>query len=129
MHGFLGGPIRAESIRQPASFLWRGGSETHLRPRGVVTGWWPLQASLDQVGPFATSVSDAAELLQAIAGEDPRDSTCLRAPVPNYSDRLGRSVTGLRIGVVRECFDQEGLDPQVKASVLAAADLLQSSRG
>ena len=113
------------SIRQPASFCGVVG----LKPTyGRVSrfGLVAFASSLDQVGPFATSVSDAAELLQAIAGEDPRDSTCLRAPVPNYSDRLGRSVAGLRIGVVRECFDQEGLDPQVKASVLAAADLLQS---
>ena len=113
------------SIRQPASFCGVVG----LKPTyGRVSryGLVAFASSLDQVGPFATSVSDAAELLQAIAGEDPRDSTCLRAPVPNYIDRLGRSVTGLRIGVVRECFDQEGLDPQVKASVLAAADLLQS---
>ena len=113
------------SIRQPASFCGVVG----LKPTyGRVSryGLVAFASSLDQVGPFATSVSDAAELLQAIAGEDPRDSTCLKAPVPNYSDRLGRSVSGLRIGVVRECFDQEGLDPQVKASVLAAADLLQS---
>ena len=113
------------SIRQPASFCGVVG----LKPTyGRVSryGLVAFASSLDQVGPFATSVSDVAELLQAIAGEDPRDSTCLKAPVPNYRDRLGRSVSGLRIGVVRECFDQEGLDPQVKASVLAAADLLQS---
>ena len=113
------------SIRQPASFCGVVG----LKPTyGRVSryGLVAFASSLDQVGPFATSVSDAAELLQAIAGEDPRDSTCLKAPVPNYRDRLGRSVSGLRIGVVRECFDQEGLDPQVKASVLASADLLQS---
>jgi aspartyl-tRNA(Asn)/glutamyl-tRNA(Gln) amidotransferase subunit A len=113
------------SIRQPASFCGVVG----LKPTYVRVSRYGLVAfasSLDQVGPFATSVSDAAELLQAIAGEDPRDSTCLKAPVPNYRDRLGRSVSGLRIGVVRECFDQKGLDPQVKASVLAAADLLQS---
>lgn len=113
------------SIRQPASFCGVVG----LKPtygRVSRSGLVAFASSLDQVGPFATSVSDAAELLQAIAGEDPRDSTCLKAPVPNYRDRLGRSVSGLRIGVVRECFDQEGLDPQVKASVLAAADLLQS---
>ena len=113
------------SIRQPASFCGVVG----LKPTyGRVSryGLVAFASSLDQVGPFATSVSDAAELLQAIAGEDPRDSTCLKAPVPNYRDRFGRSVSGLRIGVVRECFDQEGLDPQVKASVLAAADLLQS---
>ncbi|MEJ6658883.1 MAG: Asp-tRNA(Asn)/Glu-tRNA(Gln) amidotransferase subunit GatA [Synechococcus sp. ArSW.bin.68] len=113
------------SIRQPASFCGVVG----LKPTyGRVSryGLVAFASSLDQVGPFATSVSDAAELLQAIAGGDPRDSTCLKAPVPNYRDRLGRSVSGVRIGVVRECFDQEGLDPQVKASVLAAADLLQS---
>ena len=113
------------SIRQPASFCGVVG----LKPTyGRVSryGLVAFASSLDQVGPFATTVSDAAELLQAIAGEDPRDSTCLKAPVPNYREALGRSVSGLRIGVVRECFDQEGLDPQVKASVLAAADLLQS---
>ena len=113
------------SIRQPASFCGVVG----LKPTyGRVSryGLVAFASSLDQVGPFATSVSDAAELLQSIAGEDPRDSTCLKAPVPNYREVLGRSVSGLRIGVVRECFDQEGIDPQVKASVLAAADLLQS---
>ena len=113
------------SIRQPASFCGVVG----LKPTyGRVSryGLVAFASSLDQVGPFATTVSDAAELLQAIAGEDPRDSTCLKAPVPNYREALGRSVSGLRIGVVRECFDQEGLDPQVKASVLAAADVLQS---
>jgi aspartyl-tRNA(Asn)/glutamyl-tRNA(Gln) amidotransferase subunit A len=113
------------SIRQPASFCGVVG----LKPTyGRVSryGLVAFASSLDQVGPFATSVSDAAELLQAIAGEDPRDSTCLKAPVPDYRERLGRSVSGLRIGVVRECFDQDGLDPQVKASVLASADLLKS---
>ena len=113
------------SIRQPASFCGVVG----LKPTyGRVSryGGVAFASSLDQVGPVGTSVSAAPALLQAIAGEDPRDSTCLKAPVPNYRDRLGRSVSGLRIGVVRECFDQEGLDPQVKASVLAAADLLQS---
>ena len=113
------------SIRQPASFCGVVG----LKPTyGRVSryGLVAFASSLDQVGPFATTVSDAAELLQAIAGEDPRDYTCLKAPVPNYREALGRSVSGLRIGVVRECFDQEGLDPQVKASVLAAADVLQS---
>ena len=113
------------SIRQPASFCGVVG----LKPTyGRVSryGLVAFASSLDQVGPFATSVSDAAELLQAIAGEDPRDSTCLKAPVPNYLDALERSVSGLRVGMVRECFEQEGLDPQVKASVLAAANHLQS---
>ncbi len=113
------------SIRQPASFCGVVG----LKPTyGRVSryGLVAFASSLDQVGPFATSVSDAAELLQAIAGEDSRDSTCLKAPVPNYRSTIGRSIQGLRVGVVRECFEQEGLDAEVKASVLGAADQLQS---
>jgi aspartyl-tRNA(Asn)/glutamyl-tRNA(Gln) amidotransferase subunit A len=83
-------------------------------------------SSLDQVGPFANSVSDAAELLQVIAGEDPRDSTCLKAPVPDYRAALTQPVAGLRVGIVRECFEAEGLHPEVKASVMAAAAQLEA---
>jgi aspartyl-tRNA(Asn)/glutamyl-tRNA(Gln) amidotransferase subunit A len=113
------------SIRQPASFCGVVG----LKPTYGRVSRWGLVAfasSLDQVGPFSTSVADAAEVLQVIAGADPRDATCLRAPVPDYSAALGRDVKGLRVGLIRECFDEPGLDPQVKASVLAAADQLQS---
>jgi aspartyl-tRNA(Asn)/glutamyl-tRNA(Gln) amidotransferase subunit A len=78
------------------------------------------------VGPFTTCVADAAELLQVIAGEDPRDSTCLKAPVPDYRAALTQPVKGLRVGIVRECMEAEGLDPQVKASVQAAAEQLQA---
>ena len=83
-------------------------------------------SSLDQVGPFTSNVADAAALLQVMAGHDPRDSTSLKAPVPDYSADLGKSIKGLKVGLVRECFEQEGLDPQVKASVMAAAQQLQS---
>jgi len=113
------------SIRQPASFCGVVG----LKPTyGRVSryGLVAFASSLDQVGPFATSVADAAELLQAIAGEDPRDSTCLKAPVPDYSAALNQPVRGLRVGLVRECFEAEGLDPQVKASVMAAAAQLEA---
>jgi aspartyl-tRNA(Asn)/glutamyl-tRNA(Gln) amidotransferase subunit A len=113
------------SIRQPASFCGVVG----LKPTYGRVSRWGLVAfasSLDQVGPFTTSVADAAELLQVIAGEDPRDSTCLKAPVPDYRAALQQPVAGLRVGIVRECFEAEGLDPQVKASVLAAADQLQA---
>jgi aspartyl-tRNA(Asn)/glutamyl-tRNA(Gln) amidotransferase subunit A len=113
------------SIRQPASFCGVVG----LKPTYGRVSRWGLVAfasSLDQVGPFTTSVADAAELLQVIAGADQRDSTCLKAPVPDYRAALGQPVAGLRVGIVRECFEAEGLDPAVKASVLAAAEQLQA---
>jgi aspartyl-tRNA(Asn)/glutamyl-tRNA(Gln) amidotransferase subunit A len=113
------------SIRQPASFCGVVG----LKPTYGRVSRWGLVAfasSLDQVGPFATSVADAAELLQVIAGEDPRDATCLRAPVPDYRAALEQPLAGLRVGMIRECFEEKGLDPEVKAAVLAAADQLQA---
>ena len=112
------------SIRQPASFCGVVG----LKPTYGRVSRWGLVAfasSLDQVGPFTNSVADAAELLQVIAGEDPRDSTCLKAPVPDYVAALEAPVKGLRVGMIRECFEAEGLDPQVKASVQAAARHLE----
>ena len=113
------------SIRQPAAFCGVVG----LKPTyGRVSryGLVAFASSLDQVGPFTTSVADAAELLQVIAGEDPRDSTCLKAPVPDYRAALTQPVKGLRVGIVRECMEAEGLDPQVKASVQVAAEQLQA---
>ena len=113
------------SIRQPAAFCGVVG----LKPTyGRVSRWGLIAfaSSLDQVGPFTHSVADAAELLQVIAGEDPRDATCLKAPVPDYGAALQQPISGLRVGIVRECFEAEGLDPQVKASVMAAAEQLQA---
>jgi len=113
------------SIRQPAAFCGVVG----LKPTyGRVSryGLVAFASSLDQVGPFANSVADAAELLQVIAGEDPRDSTCLKAPIPNYRAALQQPVAGLKVGIVRECFEAEGLDPAVKASVMAAAKQLEA---
>ena len=113
------------SIRQPAAFCGVVG----LKPTyGRVSryGLVAFASSLDQVGPFATNVADAAELLQVIAGEDPRDSTCLKAPVPNYAAALQQPVAGLKVGIVRECFEAEGLYPEVKSSVMAAANQLEA---
>jgi len=113
------------SIRQPAAFCGVVG----LKPTYGRVSRWGLVAfasSLDQVGPFSTSVADAAEILQVIAGEDPRDATCLRAPVPDYRAALTASLQGLRVGLIRECFEAEGLDPEVKASVQAAAAQLEA---
>jgi len=113
------------SIRQPAAFCGVVG----LKPTyGRVSryGLVAFASSLDQVGPFTTSVADAAELLQVIAGADPRDSTCLKAPVPDYRAALQQPVAGLKVGIVRECFEAEGLAPEVKASVMAAAAQLEA---
>ena len=89
---------------------------------------WGLVAfasSLDQVGPFTNSVADSAEILQVIAGSDPRDSTCLKTSVPNYLDTLDESLAGLRVGLISECFNQEGLEASVKESVIKASEKLQ----
>ncbi len=113
------------SIRQPASFCGVVG----LKPTYGRVSRWGLVAfasSLDQVGPFTTSVADAAELLQVIAGADRRDATCLTAPVPDYSAALSQPIQGLRVGIVRECFAAGGLAPEVAAAVMAAAETLQA---
>ena len=85
---------------------------------GRVSRWGlvAFASSLDQVGPFTTSVADSAEILQVIAGSDPRDSTCLSLPVPNYSDNFESPLSGLRIGLIKECFDQKGLASGQQAS-------------
>ena len=113
------------SIRQPASFCGVVG----LKPTYGRVSRWGLVAfasALVQVGPFTTNVADAAELLQVIAGSDPRDSTCLNVAVPDYCSALSQPMSGVRIGLIRECFDQNGLDAQVKRTVLTAAEKLQS---
>ena len=113
------------SIRQPASFCGVVG----LKPTYGRVSRWGLVAfasSLDQVGPFATCVADAAELLQVIAGPDPKDSTCLKADVPDYTAALDQPIKGLKVGMIRECFEAEGLDAEVKASVQASAAQLEA---
>ncbi len=79
-------------------------------------------SSLDQVGPFSRSVADAAELLQVIAGDDPPRFHLPQGPrCPTTPPRCSSRWQGLRVGIVRECFEADGLAPEVKASVLAAA--------
>ena len=106
------------SIRQPAALCGIVG----LKPTyGRVSryGLIAFASSLDQVGPFARTVSDAALLLEAIAGHDPRDSTSVNRPVPEYTRTLNEPVRNLRIGVPREFFG-EGLDAEVEGAVRTA---------
>jgi aspartyl-tRNA(Asn)/glutamyl-tRNA(Gln) amidotransferase subunit A len=110
------------SIRQPASLCGVVG----LKPTyGRVSryGLVAYASSLDQIGPLTKEVRDAAILLQAIAGHDPKDSTSAPVPVPDYQERLGQEIKGLKIGVPREFFGA-GLDPEVAAAVQTALSTL-----
>ncbi len=91
------------SIRLPASYCGVVG----MKPTyGRVSrfGMIAFASSLDQAGPFATTVRGAAMLLGAMAGKDPRDSTSIDAPVPDYLDGIGAGVAGMKLGVPREYF-------------------------
>ena len=106
------------SIRQPAALC----GLTGLKPTyGRVSRWGMIAfaSSLDQAGPMTRSAEDAALLLQAMAGFDPKDSTSAREPVPDYLTGIGQDLQGLRIGLPREYFG-EGLDAGVAASIEAA---------
>ena len=111
------------SIRQPASFTGICG----LRPTyGRVSrhGMVAFASSLDQAGPMARSAADLAVLLGAMAGFDPRDSTCMDRPTDDYANALGRGVKGLRIGLPREYFTKD-LAHDVAAPILAAVEALK----
>ncbi|MBW4648481.1 MAG: Asp-tRNA(Asn)/Glu-tRNA(Gln) amidotransferase subunit GatA [Kastovskya adunca ATA6-11-RM4] len=115
------------SIRLPASFCGVVG----MKPTyGLVSryGLVAYASSLDQIGPFATSVEDAAILLGAIAGYDPNDSTSLNVEIPDYAKSLNPDLHPrgrLRIGVIKETFG-EGLDSVVEAAVTKAIEQLQN---
>lgn len=103
------------SIRQPAAFCGCVGLKTtygRVSRYGVVA----FASSLDQIGPLAQTVEDAAMLLGVIAGHDPMDGTSLPHPVPDYLMELEGDVKGLKIGVPREYFI-EGLHPEVRARI------------
>ncbi len=106
------------SIRQPAAFCGVVG----MKPTyGVVSryGLIALASSLDQIGPFATNVTDAAALFDVIAGHDPLDSTSIRDFEPTAEAVLDQGVDGLRVGVVKELTGGPGGVPGLAADVLA----------
>jgi len=110
------------SIRQPAAFCGVVG----LKPTyGRVSryGLVAFASSLDQIGPIAKDVTDAALLLGVMAPHDPRDSTSAPEPVPDYVGQLEADIRGRKIGLPKEFFI-EGMDPEVEAAVRGACEVL-----
>ena len=100
------------SIRQPAAFCGIVG----LKPTYGRCSRWGIVAfasSLDQAGPFARTVRDCAILLRAMAGSDPKDTTCADLPVPDYEKAIGGSVKGMRIGIPKE-YRMPGMAPEIE---------------
>ena len=112
------------SIRQPASLSGVVGFKpTYGRVSRF--GLVAFASSLDQVGPLTKTVRDAALIMNAIAGHDPQDSTCLNEPVPDYTAALGRDLRGVRLGLPKE-YMIEGIEPQVKSAIDAAIAQLET---
>lgn len=111
------------SIRQPAGFC----SVVGLKPTyGRVSrfGLVAFASSLDQIGPITKDVTDAALVMNVIAGHDTRDSTSVPEPVPDYTQSLIPNIKGLRLGVPKEYF-VEGMEEGVKQTVQAAITKLE----
>jgi aspartyl-tRNA(Asn)/glutamyl-tRNA(Gln) amidotransferase subunit A len=112
------------SIRQPSSYC----GVTGMKPTyGTVSryGLIAYGSSLDQIGPIAKDVTDCATILEAIASYDPKDSTSIRREDYDFTTALVDDVKGMRIGIPRD-YMIEGLNPEVKAAVLNASEILKS---
>ena len=100
------------SIRQPAAFTGTVG----IKPTYGLCSRWGIVAfasSLDQAGPIAKTVEDAAILLTSMAGHDPKDSTSLNVEIPDYAPFVGKSVKGLRVGVPKE-YRVDGMPAEIE---------------
>jgi len=101
------------SIRQPAAFTGIVG----LKPTYGRCSRWGIVAyasSLDQAGPFARTVRDTAILLRSMAGHDPKDTTSVDRPVPDYEAALGKSIKGMKIGIPKE-YRVDGMAAEIDA--------------
>jgi aspartyl-tRNA(Asn)/glutamyl-tRNA(Gln) amidotransferase subunit A len=113
------------SIRQPAAFSGIVG----IKPTYGRCSRWGIVAfasSLDQAGPFARTIRDAAILLRSMAGHDPKDTTSVDVPVPDYEAAVGRSVRGKRIGIPRE-YRVDGMPDEIEALWRQGAEWLQAA--
>ncbi len=111
------------SIRQPAALT----NLTGIKPTyGRVSRWGMIAyaSSLDQAGPLARTAEDCALMLGAMAGFDPKDSTCVDQPLDDYLAALGKPLAGLRIGLPKEYFGA-GLDSRIADAVLAVVEQLK----
>ncbi len=112
------------SIRQPAAFTGTVG----IKPTYGRCSRWGIVAfasSLDQAGPIARDVRDAAIMLKVMASVDPKDTTSVDRPVPDYEAVLGKSVKGLRIGIPKE-YRPDGLPAEIDALWQKGADWLKA---
>lgn len=112
------------SIRQPSSFC----GVTGIKPTyGTVSryGLIAYGSSLDQIGPVAKDVTDVATILETIAGHDEKDSTSVKRDDYNFTEALVDDVKGLKIGIPKDYFG-DGLDKEVKDSILNAVEVLKS---
>src|ERR1700694_3167286 len=113
------------SIRQPAAFT----GHVRVQPTYGRCSRWGIVAfasSLDQAGPFARTVRDAAILLTSMAGFDPKDATSVERPVPDYEKAIGRSVRGMRIGIPKE-YRVDGMPAEIEALWAKGADWLRAA--
>lgn len=113
------------SIRQPAAFTGTVG----LKPTyGRCSRWGTVAfaSSLDQAGPIARTVRDAAILMRSMAGHDPKDTTSVDRPVPDYEAAVGKSVKGMRIGLPRE-YRLDGMPAEIERLWSQGADWLKAA--
>src|SRR5580693_7764372 len=124
-HLCVGATDTGGSIRQPAAFCGIVG----LKPTYGRCSRWGIVAfasSLDQAGPFARTVRDCAILLRSMAGPDPKDTTCVDLPVPDYEKAVGASVKGMRIGIPKE-YRMPGLAADIETLWRRGAEWLKDA--
>ncbi len=113
------------SIRQPAAFTGIVG----IKPTYGRCSRWGIVAfasSLDQAGPFARTVKDCAILLRSMAGHDPKDTTSVDLPVPDYEAAVGRSIKGMKIGIPKE-YRVKGMAEEIETLWRRGAEWLKAA--